>query len=482
MTKLLQPDLCVIGAGSGGLSVVAAARAFGVSVVLIEKGKMGGDCLNYGCVPSKSLLAAARRAHEMRNATPFGLQSVDPVIDFAAVRRHVRGVIDSIAPIDSEERFRDLGAQVIRAHARFFGKDTLEAGGFTIKARRIVVATGSSPVIPPIPGIDTVEVLTNETIFDVAELPRHLAILGGGPVGVELAQAFRRLGAQVTVLDRGRILKKEDADLADVTLASFRRDGVDLRPNTTLSRVEKHPGGLRLHLASAGKPSTLEASQSTLEASHLLVAAGRRPNVTDLGLEAAGVEFNEQGIKVDNSLRSVSNSLIYAVGDVAGGAQFTHAANYHAGLVLRPILFRAPAKVRPEIIPRVTYTDPEIAAVGATEEEARMLPGKHRVLRWQIADNDRARAEHETEGFIKVIAGTGGKILGVAIVGRNAGELIHIWALAIAQNLSLKDMTSYVAPYPTVGEIGKRVSVSYFEAMTRKPIVRGLLGGLRLFG
>ncbi|HEV7417156.1 MAG TPA: FAD-dependent oxidoreductase, partial [Tianweitania sediminis] len=209
MTKLLQPDLCVIGAGSGGLSVVAAARAFGVSVVLIEKGKMGGDCLNYGCVPSKSLLAAARRAHDMRNATPFGLQSVDPVIDFAAVRRHVRGVIDSIAPIDSEERFRDLGAQVIRAHARFFGKDTLEAGGFTIKARRIVVATGSSPVIPPIPGIDTVEVLTNETIFDVAELPRHLAILGGGPVGVELAQAFRRLGAQVTVLDRGRILKKE---------------------------------------------------------------------------------------------------------------------------------------------------------------------------------------------------------------------------------------------------------------------------------
>lgn len=475
MAKLLQPDLCVIGAGSGGLSVVAAARAFGVSVVLIEKGKMGGDCLNYGCVPSKSLLAAARRVHDMRHASVLGIAAAQPAVDFRAVQKHVRAVIESIAPNDSEERFRDLGATVIRARARFFGPDTLEAGGYTIKARRIVVATGSSPMIPSIPGIDTVEALTNETIFDLQDLPRHLAILGGGPVGVELAQAFRRLGATVTLIDRGSFLAKEDRDLSEVVLGSLRRDGVDLRPNTTVSRVEKVAEGIRLHLGSAGRAETITAT-------HLLVATGRRANVAELGLESAGVEYDERGIKVDGSLRSVSNAHVYAVGDVAGGPQFTHVANYHAGLVLRPILFRAPAKVRPEIIPRVTYTDPEIAVVGATEEEARMMPGMHRVLRWSIADNDRARAEGETEGFIKVLAGRNGRILGASIVGRNAGELIHIWGLAIAQNLTLKDMTSYVAPYPTVGEIGKRVAVTYFEGLTRKPLVRGLLGGLRWFG
>lgn len=474
MSKLLKPDLCVIGAGSGGLTVAAAARSFGVSVVLIEQGKMGGDCLNYGCVPSKSLIAAARQVHDLRQAAHFGIRAAEPEIDFKAVHKHIRGVIDAIAPNDSEQRFTELGAKVIRSPARFFGKDIVEAGGYTIKARRFVVASGSSPRVPPIPGIDKVNFLTNETIFDLKDLPRNLVILGGGPVGIELAQAYRRLGSKVTVLEVGRVLYKEDSDVADVVLTALRAEGVDLRQNTSVTRVEKSDEGIRLHLETSGKASTLEAS-------HLLVAAGRVPNISELGLNAAGVAYTPDGITVDDGLRSVTNGRVYAVGDVAGG-QFTHAAGYHGGLVLRPILFRVGAKVRPEIIPRVTYTDPEIASVGMNEGEARGAAVDHRVLRWDMAENDRAQIERSTTGFIKVVAGKGGKILGATIVGRNAGELIHVWCLAISKELSLRDMTDYVAPYPTTGEIGKRAAVTYFQEITRKPVLRGLLGGLRLFG
>jgi len=475
MVKLLKPDLCVIGAGSGGLTVAAGARAFGTSVVLIEKGEMGGDCLNYGCVPSKALIAAARHAHEIRHAARFGIRAREPEIDFAAVHKHIRGVIDAIAPNDSEQRFRDLGAKVIRSPARFFGPDMIEAGGYTIKARRFVVASGSSPRIPPIPGADTVDVLTNESIFDLKQLPTHLAIIGGGPVGIELAQAYRRLGSRVTVLEVGRALYREDPELAERALKVLRSEGVDLREKTSVTRLEKTDKGVALHLESGGKPATLDAT-------HVLAATGRVPNISELGLNAGGIAYTADGITVDEGLRSVTNSRVYAVGDVAGGPQFTHVAGYHGSLVLRPILFRIGAKVRSEIIPRVTYTDPEIAAVGLSEGEAKGKGITHSVLRWEMAENDRAQTERSTDGMIKVIAGGGGKILGAGIVGRDAGELIHIWGLAIAKGLSVRDMTEYVAPYPTRGEIGKRAAVTYFGEMPRKPVLRSLLGGLRLFG
>ncbi|WP_312798444.1 dihydrolipoyl dehydrogenase family protein [Tianweitania sp.] len=474
MSKLLKPDLCVIGAGSGGLTVAAAARAYGVSVVLIEQNKMGGARLNYGCVPSKALIAAARQVHDIRHANRFGIRASAPDVDFKAVHKHIRGVIDTLAPNDSEQHLLQSGAQVIHAPARFFGKDMIEAGGYTIKARRFVVASGSSPRVPPIPGLDKIDFLTNETIFERKDLPAKLVVLGGGSVGVAMAQAYQRLGSKVTLLELGRILYKQDLDVADAVVSALKSEGVDVRQNTSVTRVEKGDEGIRLHLESAGKVSVLDGS-------HLLVAAGRIPNISELGLNAAGIAYSPDGITVDEGLRSVTNSRVYAVGDVAGGHS-THAANYHGGLVLRPILFRLSAEVRREVVPHVIYTDPEIASVGMNEAEARGRGIEHRVLRWNMADNDRAQIEHETTGFIKVLAGKNGKILGATIVGRDAAELIHVWALALSKGLSLRDMTNYVAPYPTTGEIGKRAAVTYFQDMTRKPVLRGLLGGLRLFG
>ena len=475
MTRTLTPDICVIGAGSGGLSVAAAAAAFGVAVVLIEKGKMGGDCLNYGCVPSKAMIAAGKQAHAMRHGSKFGIADVEPEIDFRAMNKHIHGVIAAIAPNDSVERFTALGVHVIKAEAKFTGPRTVVAGDVEIRARRFVVATGSSALVPPIPGLDTVDYFTNETIFEQTRRPGHLIIIGGGPIGMELAQAHRRLGSQVTVLEGLKALGKDDPELAAHVLRALRDDGVAIREGARVTSVEKRgKSGVRVNIETADGTETIDGT-------HLLLAAGRAANVEGLGLDTAGVDYDRKGIKVTDKLRS-TNRRVYAIGDVAGGLQFTHVAGYHAGLVLRPLLFRLPARENRTIIPWVTYTDPELAQVGITEADALKAHKGVRILRWPYAENDRAQAERKTEGFIKLVTSARGKILGCSIVGANAGEMINIYALAVAQGLGVRDIASYVPPYPTMSEIGKRASITYFAGATRKPIVRRLIRFLRIFG
>ncbi|MFK5978009.1 MAG: FAD-dependent oxidoreductase [Rhizobiaceae bacterium] len=476
MTETLTPDICVIGAGSGGLTVAAAAASFGVSVVLIEKGKMGGDCLNYGCVPSKALLAAGKHAQSMRDAATFGVSfSGDIKIDHRKVNKHVQDVIASIAPNDSVERFTALGVKVIEAAARFTDPKTVVAGGFEVRARRFVVATGSSAFVPPIPGLADVDYFTNESLFENTRKLGHLVIIGGGPIGLEMAQAHRRLGSTVTVLEGLKALGKDDPDLAAVVLDNLRDEGVAIREGAMVSSVEKRgKAGIRVTISVDGKDETLDGT-------HLLVAVGRAVNVEGLGLDKAGIKFDRTGIKVSDTLRS-SNKRVYAIGDVAGGLQFTHVAGYHAGLVLRAILFRKKAVVDENIIPWVTYTDPELAHVGLNEENAAKSHKKISILRWPYHENDRAQAERMTKGFIKIITNKKGKILGVSIAGANAGEMINMWALAVSKGLTVRDVSGYVAPYPTMSEIGKRAATSYYAPLTRKPFVRWLVGFLRKFG
>lgn len=475
MSDVLRPDLCVIGAGSGGLTVAAAAAAMGVQVVLVEKGEMGGDCLNYGCVPSKALIAAARTAQTMREADRFGFHAVEPRFSMEDVRKHVRGVIEAIAPNDSEQRFKAMNVRVIRAAAKFTRPEAVEAGGFEIRARRFVVATGSSPAVPPIPGIELTRYLTNETLFDLDALPTRLAVIGAGPVGLEMAQAFRRLGSEVVVLEAGKALAREDAELARPAIEALLREGVVIREGAQILRCEAATTrGCRIVLP-AGHV------EESIDATHVLVATGRRPNVHNLGLEAANVEFTDAGVKVNAGLRT-TNKKVYAIGDVAGGAQFTHAANYHAGLVLRSALFRLPAKARPELIPRVTYTDPEIAVAGLTEAQAREKYKRLQIYRWPFAENDRAQAERRTEGLIKVVATPSGQILGAGLVGAHAGELVAPWQLAMAKGLKLADMANLVLPYPTLSEVSRRAAILQYQPSLRRPGLQRLLEFLRKFG
>ncbi|WP_436642325.1 dihydrolipoyl dehydrogenase family protein [Microbaculum sp. FT89] len=475
MADVLKPDICVIGAGSGGLSVAAAAAAFGVPVVLIEKGRMGGDCLNTGCVPSKALIAAARRAQAMRDAAPFGVAAVDPQVNFRKVHDHVHDVIDAIAPTDSVERFRAMGVTVLEAAARFEDPRTVIAGDTRIAARRFVVATGSKPAVPPIPGLDAVDYHTNETIFDVTRKPAHLIVIGGGPIGLELAQSFRRLGSEVTVLEADRALGREDPELAEVVLTRLALDGVRIRDKATVARVGKRgANGVRVVVET-------EAGKEAIDGSDLLVATGRAAVTAGLDLEKARVFADEKGIRVDRKLRS-SNRKVYAVGDVARGPQFTHVANYHAGIAVRNILFRLGAKVSYGHVPRVTYTDPELAQVGMTEAEAAERYGRIRVLRWPFGENDRARAERETDGFVKVVTTKGGRILGVGIAGAQAGEIIQMWGLAILKGLDIKAMTAFVSPYPTLSEIGKRAAIEFYRPSLSSPMVRRSIAFLRKFG
>ena len=475
MAETLTPDICVIGAGSGGLTVAAAAAAFGVEVVLIEKGRMGGDCLNYGCVPSKAILAAGKHAHAIRQSADFGVFADEPKIDFRKVNRHVRSVIAAIEPNDSVERFTALGVKVIAAAGRFTDRHTVEAGSYTIKARRFVVATGSSPFVPPIPGLDEVDYFTNETLFDNTRKPGHLIVIGGGPIGMEMAQAHLRLGSKVTVVEGLRALGKDDPELAAVVLEKLRGEGLEILEQATVTGVARRgKAGVSVHY-------TISGVEGRVDGTDLLVATGRAVNVEGLGLEEAGIRYDRKGIAVKSDLRT-TNRRVYAIGDVAGGLQFTHVAGYHAGLVVRGILFRLSAKPDNRIIPWATYTDPELANVGLTEDEARKKHRDIHILRWPYHENDRAIAEGRTAGMIKMVTDRKGRILGVGIAGAGAGEMINMWALAISQKLKVRDVAGYVPPYPTMSEIGKRAAITYFAPMTRKPFVRSLIGFLRKFG
>jgi pyruvate/2-oxoglutarate dehydrogenase complex dihydrolipoamide dehydrogenase (E3) component len=470
----MRVDLCVIGAGSGGLSVAAGAAQLGVSVALIEKHKMGGDCLNTGCVPSKALIAAARRAHHMRTSAPFGIVPTNPTVSYKGIYDHIHGVIAAIAPNDSAERFTGLGVNVIRAAAQFISRDTVLAGDQRIKARRFVIATGSSPKIPDIPGLDVVPHFTNETIFENRSQLDHIIIIGGGSIGLELAQAYLRLGSRVTVLEAMKALGKDDPEVSEVVLKRLRAEGVEIREGALIERVT---GGTRLidvHVSEEG-------ARDVVQGSHLLVATGRVPNVAGLNLEAASIKYDQRGIKVNKGLIT-SNSRVFAIGDVIGGLQFTHVANLHAGIVLRRALFRQPAKVNSDIIPWVTFTDPELAQVGLTEDMAKKRSARVRVYRWPYHENDRAQAERTAEGFIKVVTDAKGRILGASIVGEHAGELIQMWSLAVSQKLNIKAMTQWISPYPTFSEINKRVAYGYYATAAANPLVRKVVGWLRKLG
>jgi len=467
MAAPISTDLCVIGAGSGGLAVAAGAVQMGAEVVLVEKGRMGGDCLNYGCVPSKSLIAAGKAAQTVRTAARFGVNGHEPAIDFLAVHDHVKGVIAAIAPHDSVERFEGLGVKVLRAPARFVGPQEIEVEGQRVRARRFVVATGSSPAVPPVPGLAEAPYLTNETIFDLTERPAHLIVLGGGPIGCELAQAHRRLGARVTVLELFSILPKDDPAAVEVVRHQLLKEGLDLREHIEVVGVEREGNGVAVTIKEAD-------SRQRIVGSHLLVAAGRRVNVEGLGLEAAGVAYSPKGIAVDARLRT-SNRRIYAIGDVAGGLQFTHMAAYHAGIVIRNALFKLPAKVDTRAVPWVTYTEPELAQVGLTEPLARERGVAVEVLIWPFSENDRAQTERATEGFVKALLDRRGRVLGATIVGDRAGELIHPWVLAIAEGLKIGSLAQFIAPYPTLGEASKRAAGAHYTPKLFSPRTRKIV-------
>ncbi|MDX2266317.1 MAG: FAD-dependent oxidoreductase [Hyphomicrobiales bacterium] len=475
MEKLLTPDLCVIGGGAGGLDAAMTAAQLGASVVLIEKHRMGGDSLNYGCVPSKSLQAAAKRAQAMRETARFGVKPVEPAIDHRLVNEHVKSVIAAIAPNDSAERCAGLGVQVVAGAARFKDKSTVLAGDIEIQARRFVIATGSSPELPPIPGLDKIGYLTNETIFDVNYRIGHLIVVGGGAVGLELAQAHRRLGSEVTVIEGLTPLPTEDQELVAVAVQRMRREGVRILDNARLDRLE--PFGQNVQVV-----FTKDGRSYSIDGTHLLVASGRRPNVEGLNLEAAGVRYDRGGVAVSDSLRT-SNHRIYAIGDVVGDAPFAHMASHHAQVVVRNALFRWPARVDRLGMPRIAYTEPEVAQVGVSEEEARRRYGQRiRVLRWPYHENDRAQAERTTDGFVKVVADRDGRILGAGAVGESAGEVIQVWALAMQAGIRMRAMADYVAPYPTLGEINQRAAQSFFMPSLTNPMIRRVIGWLARFG
>ena len=450
--KHIKTDLLVIGAGSGGLSVAAGAVQMGADVTLLEGHKMGGDCLNFGCVPSKALIASGKAAWGQAHASKYGVADVVPQVDYAAAKDHVADVIAEIEPNDSVERFESLGVRVIQEYGEFVSDREVKAGDTLIKARRVVISTGSSPFVPPIPGLDSVPYQTNETLFELREQPKHLLVIGGGPIGMEMAQAHRRLGSEVTVIEGMKALGKDDPELAAIVLENLREEGIQIEEGALVSEVRGKEGAIEVEVQDG----------RVFKGTHLLMAAGRKPNIDKLNLEAAGIETTRTGIKVDAGMRT-SNRRVYAIGDVAGGLQFTHVAGYHAGLIIRSALFGLPAKERTDHIPWATYTEPEMAQVGMTEAQAIEEHGDAlEVARFHYTHNDRAIAERKTKGLIKVMV-VKGRPIGASIAGYQAGELINLWALVIANKLKMSAVANMVAPYPTVGELNKRAAGAYFS-------------------
>lgn len=463
--KVIDCDVCVIGAGAAGLSVAVAGAQLGARTVLFEKGAMGGDCLNYGCVPSKALLAAARAARRITEAQRFGVHAGEPQVDFAAVMEHVRGVIAQIAPHDSVERLESLGVRVIRAAATFTGRSEVTGGGVRVRARRIVLAAGSSALIPAVSGIESVATLTNETLFALRERPAHLLVVGGGPVGVEMAQAFRRLGSAVTLIQRDRLLPRDEPELVAALTGRLAAEGIVVHEGAELTAVARSADGIAVRFS----------GERTATGSHLLVATGRRPRLAGLGLERAGIAHNEFGVMVDARLRT-ANRRVWALGDVIGRPQFTHTAGYQAGIVVRNALFRLPATVEYRALPWVTYCDPELAHVGLTERQARMRHGSAvQVVRVGLGDNDRACAERSELGALKVVIGRRGIILGAGLLGPHAGELIGLWGLAITRRMKLSALTGVIFPYPTFGEVSKAAASAFYAPKLFSPWPRRLV-------
>ena len=451
---LIETDICVIGAGSGGLSVASGAVQMGARVVLLEGHKMGGDCLNFGCVPSKALLYAGRVG-----------------MSWKAAHDHVAATVATIAPHDSVERFEKLGVNVISEYGHFSTESEVQAGAYRIQARRFVIATGSAPFVPPIPGLDKVRYETNETIFGLKKKPAHLLIIGGGPIGMEMAEAHRNLGCEVTVIEGMKAFGKDDPELAGVVLDRLRASGIAIEEDAMAAEIRGRVGAIEV-----------EAQDGRIfKGSHLLVAVGRKANTARLNLEAAGIKPTRTGIKVDAGLRT-TNRKVYAIGDAAGGLQFTHVAGYQAGVIIRSMVFGLPSKAKTTHIPWVTYTTPELAQVGLTEAQARDQYGDRlEVIRFAFSGNDRAIATDQTDGLAKAMV-VKGRPVGVSIVGPGAGELINLWALVLANGLKMSQVAAMVSPYPTMGEINKRLAGAYFSPrLFDNPTVKRIVGIVQKF-
>lgn len=453
--KEIQADVCVIGAGSGGLNVASGSAQLGVRTVLIEGGEMGGDCLNTGCVPSKALLHVAKTAQIVRKSSRYGISTGEGegevTVDYAQAMTHVRDAIAAIEPHDSQERFEGLGVNVIRDYGRFLDPHTVEAGNHRIRAKFFVIATGSHALIPLVPGLTEIPFLTNETLFTNTDKPEHLAIMGGGPIGAEMAQAHRRLGCKVTLIEMASsIMGKDDPDLVAVVRRQLIAEGIDVREGTRVSAVSGTAGDLSLTLEANG-------ASETLKASHLLVATGRKPAIERLNLDAAGIDHSPQAITVRPNMRT-SQRHIFAIGDVVGGPQFTHMAGHHASVVVREMLFRMPAKADTKTVPWVTYTDPELAQIGMTETAARAAGLEPRVELTNVGGNDRYITENIEEGLAKLVFDARGKLLGAGIAAPGAGDLIASLGLVIGGQIKLSTLASQIVPYPTHAEVPKRMA------------------------
>jgi len=445
-------DLVVIGGGAGGLVVASVASQLGLKVTLIEKAdKLGGDCLHHGCVPSKTLIHTAKVAYEMRHAAEVGLTSVEPEVDMAAVNGRIREVVEHIQQHDDPERFRSYGCEVIFGAARFVDSHRVEVDGQYVEGKRFVIATGSWPFIPPVPGLEDTGYLTNLDLFSLPELPKRLAVIGGGPIGLEMGQAFARLGSQVTILQRGaHLLPQEDMELTDALQACLKQEGITVHTGVEVDRVSHGSEGI-----------LVEGSEGLrLVTDQILVATGRRANVDRLGLEAAGVQFSKRGIEVDRRMRT-SQKHIYACGDVCGPYAFTHMAEYQAGIVISNAIFRFPKQVDYRIVPRVTFTDPELASVGLTEAQAQEQDIEVGVLRFPFSQVDRALTEGATAGSIKLLVRKG-RVVGATILGAQAGELLHELVLAMQTGTKISDISAAIHAYPTRSQIHRRVVNTYF--------------------
>lgn len=470
-------DLCVIGGGSAGLTAAAGAAALGAKVALVERQRLGGDCLWHGCVPSKALLHTAKLAHQARDGARFGLVGCSPAVDLASVMRRVTAVIAAIEVNDSPERFRSLGVEVIFGAGRFTGPGHFSVDGRRLSARNFVIATGSRPAVPDLPGLAAAPYLTNESVFELREPVPRLLVLGGGPMGVEFAQAFARLGSAVELIERGaQLLPAEDRDVAAVVEQRLREEGVVLHLGSTPARVEGGAGAISLIFKNP------DGSERRVLGTHLLLAAGRRANSDGLDLAAAGVTLDGRGyIITDPRLRTRARH-IYACGDVTGRHLFTHSAEHQAGVVLRNALFRLPAKVERRVMPWCTYSDPEVARVSLAEHEAVQRGLDHRVYSFPFRDIDRAHTDGVTAGFAKLITQPNGRLLGATLVGAHAGELIHEYVLALAKGMKAADVSSVIHVYPTLAQINRRVADQRLKAQLTPRVKKWLKFIFRLRG
>ena len=454
-------DIGVIGGGAAGLTVTSGAAQLGAKTLLVEKEPvLGGDCLHYGCVPSKTLIKSAHVYHMMKHAEKYGLPRVDaPPVDFMQVARRIQAVIATIQKHDSEERFCKLGARVVFGTPAFVDAHAIRLNGETYSAKNWVLATGSSPVAPPIDGLDRAAHITNKDIFSLDHLPKSMIILGAGPIGCEMGQAFNRLGTHVQIVDRSnQILGKEDKDMADEVQASMQAEGVDFHLEVSIEKVSDLSNGEKEVLINEKSDQA-----NSLKAETILVAMGRRPNTDGLNLDEIGVEVGPRGVKVDNRLRTTQKH-IYAAGDVGGGFQFTHAAGYEGGIVISNAIFHLPRKTDYTYLPWCTFTDPPLGSIGMNETMAKAAGIDYQVWVEAFKDNDRSLAEGEETGRIKMILDDKEKPVGVQILGPGAGDLLGEWVAVLNGKVKLSTLAAAIHPYPTIGEINKKVAGTYFSS------------------